>query len=89
MPFLATAISLKIESHFFNSGIDTASMIGPFFQTKIMILSNDDGHGVLVMERSEILVSEDYKGMFVTVVRKKGLFGQVRFFLIYIIYSIR
>ena len=64
-------------------------MIGPLFQTKIIILSSDDAHGVLVMERSEILVLEDYKGMFVTVVRKKGLFGQVRFFLIYIICSIR
>ena len=64
-------------------------MIGPLFQTKIIILSNDDAHGVLVMERSEILVLEDYKGMFVAVARKKGLFGQVRFFLIYIICSIR
>ena len=54
-------------------------MIGPLLQTKITILSNDDAHGVLVMERSKILVSEDYKGMFVTVVRTKGLFGQVRF----------
>ena len=64
-------------------------MIGPLFQTKIIILSNDDAYGVLVMERSEILVLEDYKGMFVAVARKKGLFGQVRFFLIYIICSIR
>ena len=54
-------------------------MIGPLFQTKITVLSNDDAHGVLVMRRSEILVSEDYKGIFVTVVRKKGIFGQVRF----------
>ena len=59
-------------------------MIGQLFQTKITVLSNDDAHGVLVMERSEILVSEDYKGMFVTAVRKKGIFGQVRFFFKYL-----
>ena len=62
-----------------------APRVGASFLTwaEVIILQNDDPHGVVELSISERTVFENFTGPLVNLVRKRGIFGEVRQFALF------
>lgn len=68
----ATCLSTSVDGQ-------APRVAAPFLTwAEIVILQNDDPHGVVELSVSERTVFENFTGPLVSLVRRKGIFGEVR-----------